>query len=78
MGKPSGVSTQKGWFCVDYGKVNAVTKKDTYPLPRVDNILDTLGKAKYFSTLGLATGYLQIEMDPATREICIYYSLWFI
>ena len=55
-------------FCVDYRKVNAVTKKDVYPLPRVDDILDTLGKAKYFSTLDLASGYWQIEMDPATRE----------
>ena len=55
-------------FCVDYRKVNAVTKKDVYPLPRVDDILDTLGKAKYFSTLDLSSGYWQIKMDPATRE----------
>ena len=41
-------------FCVDYRKVNAVTKKDVYPLPRADDILDTMGKAKYFSTLDLA------------------------
>ena len=44
-------------FCVDYRKINAVTKKDVYPLPGVDNILDTLRKAKYFSTLDLASGY---------------------
>ena len=55
-------------FCVDYRKVNAVTKKDVYPLPRVDDILDTLDKAKYFSTLDLSSGYWQIEMDPATRD----------
>ena len=55
-------------FCVDYRKVNAITKKDVYPLPCIDDILDTLGKSKYFSTLDLASGFWQIEMDPATQE----------
>ena len=44
-------------FCIDYRKVNAVTTKDVHPLPKVDNILDTLGKARYFSTLDFASGY---------------------
>ena len=44
-------------FCIDYRKVSAVTKKDVYPLPRVDDILNTLGETKYFSTLDLASGY---------------------
>ena len=55
-------------FCVDYRKLNSVTKKDVYPLPRIDDILDTLGQAHYFTTLDLASGYWQIELDPATRE----------
>ena len=55
-------------FCVDYRRVNAITKKDVYPLPRIDDILDTLSQARYFSTLDLALGYWQIEMDPATKE----------
>ena len=55
-------------FCVDYRRVNAITKKDVYPLPRTDDILDTLGQARYFSTLDLASGYWQIEMDPATKD----------
>ena len=55
-------------FCVDYRKVNSITKKDVYPLPRIDDILDTLSEARYFSTLDLASGFWQIEMDPATRE----------
>ena len=55
-------------FCVDYRWINAVTKKDVYPLPRVDDILDTLGKAKFFSMLDLVSGYWQIEMDPAKRD----------
>ena len=40
-------------FCVDYCKVN-VTK---YPLPRIDGILDTLGRSSYFTTLDLASGF---------------------
>ncbi len=44
-------------FCVDYRKVNAITKKDVYPLPRIDDILDTLGHSKYFTTLDLASGF---------------------
>ena len=55
-------------FCVDYRKVNAITKKDVYPLPRIDDILDTLSEARFFSTLDLASGFWQIELDPATRE----------
>ena len=38
-------------FCVDYRRLNTVTRKDVYPLPHIDDILDTLGRAKYFTTL---------------------------
>ena len=55
-------------FCVDYRKVNAVTRKDAYPLPRVDDTLDTLSGAKWFSTLDLISGYWQVEMSPQDRE----------
>jgi len=44
-------------FCVDYRKLNFVTEKDVYPLPRIDDTLDKLGKCKYFTTLDLASGY---------------------
>ena len=40
-------------FCVDYRKLNSVAKKDQYPLPRIEDILDTLGGMCYFSTLDL-------------------------
>ena len=43
-------------FCVDYRKVNAITKRDVYPLLRIDDILDTLSQARYFSTLDLTSG----------------------
>jgi len=51
-------------FCVDYRALNKVTKKDEYPLPRIEDMLDTLGGAAYFTSLDLASGYWQVEMKP--------------
>ena len=51
-------------LCVDYRKVNDLLIKDSYPLPRIDDSLDALSGAKWFSTLDLASGYWQVPMDP--------------
>ena len=53
---------------MDYRRLNAITKKDVYPLPRIDDILDTLGKTKYFSSLDLCSGYWQVELDKESRQ----------
>ena len=50
-------------FCVEYRRLNSLTRKDVHPLPRIDDILDTLGGTKYFSTLDLAAGYWHIDLD---------------
>ena len=46
-------------FCIDFRKINAITHKDAYPLPKIEETLDALSGAKYFSTLDMASGYWQ-------------------
>ena len=53
---------------VDYRALNRQTKKDVYPLPRIDDLLDKLAKAKYLSAIDLASGYHQIAMAPEDIE----------
>ena len=55
-------------FCIDYRKVNSITRKDAYPLPHMDDTLDTLTGSKWFSTLDLISGYWQVEIEKKDRE----------
>ncbi|UYV70960.1 hypothetical protein LAZ67_8001258 [Cordylochernes scorpioides] len=55
-------------FYVDYRRLNKITKKDAYPLPRIDDALDTLSGSRYFSTMDMRSGYWQIEVDDKDRE----------
>jgi hypothetical protein len=49
-------------FCVDYKKMNSITIKNKFPLPIIDEFLDEITGAKYFSTIDLASGFHQIRM----------------
>ena len=55
-------------FCVDYRKLNEITKKDVYPLPRCEDILHALSGAAYFTHLDLVRGYWQIDVNKQDRE----------
>lgn len=55
-------------FCVDYRRLNSVSLKDSYPLPRIDDSLDSLSGAKYFCTLDLAQGFFQVKMNESDKE----------
>ena len=55
-------------YCIDYRRLNAVTRKDSYLLPRIDDSLDALGKVQFSSTLDLASGYSQIDLTKEAKE----------
>ena len=55
-------------FCIDLRKVNSVTKRDEHPLPRIDDMLDIFNGSEWFTSLDLASGYWQIEMDEKDKE----------
>ena len=55
-------------YYVDFQKVNDCTCKDVQPLPRIDDTLDALGGARYFSTIDLASGYWQVAVNPGDKK----------
>jgi len=54
----------KWQLIIDFRKLNEKTIQDVYSLPNIDEILDHLGNARYFSTFDLASGFHQIGMNP--------------
>ncbi|XP_042858103.1 uncharacterized protein LOC122244300 [Penaeus japonicus] len=59
-------------LCIYCRKVNSVTKPDFYPLPRMDDIIDDLGKARYLSKLDLLQGYYQVPLSERTKPISAF------
>lgn len=55
-------------LCVDYHALNRKTRRDHYPLPRIDDLLDPLSGHTKFTTLDLASGYYQISIAEESKE----------
>ena len=59
-------------FCVDFKKINEMTRKDAYPISRVDDTLNALAESTWFTTLDLKIGYWQVEVAKGVpRENCV-------
>jgi len=58
----------KARFCVDYRRLNNITKKGAYPLPRIEDCLDSLGDAKVFTSLYCTAGYWQVPLRKVDQE----------
>ena len=66
--KPSGALR----FCVDYRKLNSLTRKDRYPLPLIDETLARLAKAKVYTKLDIRQAFHRIRMDPSSEELTTF------
>lgn len=55
-------------FCVDFRQLNKITKTNSWPLPLIDDLLDQLGKALYFTSLDLKSGYWQVQIQEQDKE----------
>ena len=61
-------------ICVDYRKLNSTTKFDAYPMPRIDEMLDAVGKSNYLTTLDLTKGYWQVPMSQDDKAKTAFIS----
>ncbi|XP_066987487.1 uncharacterized protein [Macrobrachium rosenbergii] len=59
-------------LCTDYHKLNKVTIKDSFPLPRINDILDNIGKAKILTQIDLMKGYYQVPLTEKAKEISAF------
>jgi putative transposase len=66
--KKMDASGKRKWqMCIDFRKLNKLTVGDSYPLPNIQDILYKLGRARYFTALDCASGYLQVPIVPQDR-----------
>ena len=59
-------------LCTDYRRVNQVTVGDSYPLPRLDDLVDSVGSAQFVTKIDLQKGYYQILLTPRASEISAF------
>ena len=56
------------WFCIDFCRLNARTKKDAYPLPRMQETMESMVGTRHFSCMDLKSGFWQVQMDEESRQ----------
>ncbi|KAK9537970.1 hypothetical protein VZT92_005538 [Zoarces viviparus] len=59
-------------FCIDFRYLNSVSHFDPYPMPRIDDLVERVGRAKYITTLDLSKGYWQVALAPEARELTAF------
>ncbi|TKS65328.1 Retrovirus-related Pol polyprotein from transposon 17.6 [Collichthys lucidus] len=59
-------------FCIDFRYLNAVSNFDPYPMPRIDDLVERVGRAQYITTLDLSKGYWQVALAPEAREMTAF------
>lgn len=59
-------------FCVDYRRLNAITRKDRYPLPLIDETMARIGQAKIFTKIDIRQAFHRIRMDPDAEELTTF------
>lgn len=59
-------------FCTDFRKVNNVTRTDCFPLPRISDLIDQVGKVQFLSKFDLLKGYLQIPLTERAKDISAF------
>ena len=63
-------------ICVDYLRLNDITRKNAHPLPRIESIFDAFRRSKYFSTLDLASGYHQVAVAKKNQRKTAFVTPW--
>jgi hypothetical protein len=61
-------------FCVDFRRLNNLTRKDRYPLPLIDKTLARLAKAKVYTKLDIRQAFYKIRIDPNLKELTTFYT----
>ena len=59
-------------FCIDYRKLNEITRKDRYPLPLVEEILSRINNAKIFTKIDIRQAFHRIRVDPSSEELTTF------
>lgn len=63
-------------FCIDFRYLNSISKFDSYPMPRIEELIERLGNAKYLSTVDLCKGYWQVPLSSRSKELTAFRTPW--